>query len=288
LQHISTQLLQEGDVDALYRKILDAAMAIMRSDMASMQLLTPDQSNLRLLAWQGFDPAAVAFWEWVRVDGSSTCGVALRSGQRVMVPDVETCGFMAGTDDLETYRRAGIRAAQSTPLVSRTGRVLGMMSTHWREPHQPAERELRLLDLLVRQAADFIERAQAEGAVRQRTVQFEMLLNAAPLGVYLVDADFRIRQVNPTALAVFGDIPDLIGRDFDEVIHRLWSQAYADEIVCLFRHTLATGEPYMTPERSEERCDRGVTSITSGTSTASCSRMAATAWSAISGTSPPR
>jgi PAS domain S-box-containing protein len=259
LQHISTQLLQEGDVDALYRKILDAAMAIMRSDMASMQLLTPDQSNLRLLAWQGFDPAAVAFWEWVRVDGSSTCGVALRSGQRVMVPDVETCGFMAGTDDLETYRRAGIRAAQSTPLVSRTGRVLGMMSTHWREPHQPAERELRLLDLLVRQAADFIERAQAEGAVRQRTVQFEMLLNAAPLGVYLVDADFRIRQVNPTALAVFGDIPDLIGRDFDEVIHRLWSQAYADEIVRLFRHTLDTGEPYMAPERSEERRDRGVT-----------------------------
>ena len=63
----------------------------------------------------------------------------------------------------------------------------------------------------------------------------------------------------PPRCSVFGDIPDLIGRDFDEVIHRLWSQAYADEIVHLFRHTLDTGEPYMTPERIEERRDRGVT-----------------------------
>ena len=108
-------------------------------------------------------------------------------------------------------------------------------------------------------ARDITERKQAEETVRQRTVQFETLLNAAPLGVYLVDADFRMRQVNPTALSVFGDIPDLIGRDFDEVIHRLWSQASADDIVRLFRHTLATGEPYMTPEWSEERRDRGMT-----------------------------
>ena len=103
-------------------------------------------------------------------------------------------------------------------------------------------------------------RAQAgRRHVRQRTAQFETLLNEAPLGVYVVDADFRIRQVNPTALPVFGDIPDLIGRDFDEVIHLLWSQAPADEIVRRFRHTLDTGEPYITPEWSEERRDRGVT-----------------------------
>ena len=39
--------------------------------------------------------------------------------------------------------------------------------------------------------------------------QFETLLNQAPLGVYLVDADLRIAQVNPIALKVFGDIPNL-------------------------------------------------------------------------------
>ncbi|MGH2486122.1 MAG: PAS domain S-box protein, partial [Ktedonobacterales bacterium] len=35
-------------------------------------------------------------------------------------------------------------------------------STHWREPHQPSERDLRLLDVLVRHVADLIERKHAD------------------------------------------------------------------------------------------------------------------------------
>jgi signal transduction histidine kinase len=79
------------------------------------------------------------------------------------------------------------------------------------------------------------------------------------MGIYLVDADFRILQVNPMARPVFGDIPDLIGRDFDEAIHRLWTKQYADELVSIFRHTLETGIPYVTSERAECRVDRGIT-----------------------------
>ncbi len=63
-------------------------------------------------------------------------------------------------------------------------------------------------------------RRDSERALRHRSEQFETLLNQAPLGVYLVDADFRIREVNPIALPVFGEIPGgVIGRDFDEIMH---------------------------------------------------------------------
>jgi hypothetical protein len=86
-----------------------------------------------------------------------------------------------------------------------------------------------------------------------------MLLKEAPVGAYLVDADFRIAKVNQTALPVFGNIPNLIGRDFDEVIHILWPKEYADEVVHRFRHTLATGEPFITSELTKQRLDRGVT-----------------------------
>ena len=85
--------------------------------------------------------------------------------------------------------------------------------------------------------------------------QFYAHLDSAPLGIYLVDADFRIRYVNPAALPVFGDIPRLIGRDFDEVIHILWPKPYADEIAAIFRRTLDTDKPYITPERIEARGD---------------------------------
>lgn len=164
LQRISAELIDQEDVRALYEKIIDAAMAVMHSACASMQMLFPERGTggeLQLLAFRGFHPQAAAFWEWVRADSESTCGAALRSGERVVVTDVSRCDFMAGSADLETYLRTGIRAVQSTPLFSRSGKLVGMISTHWREPHSPSERDLRLLDILARQAADLIERRRA-------------------------------------------------------------------------------------------------------------------------------
>ena len=170
LQELSAQLIHESDAAALYQHIMDAAVAIMRSDFASMQMLHPERGHggeLRLLTFRGFNPEAAKFWEWVGAhsDGS-TCGAALRTGRRVIAHDVEECAFMAGTDDLATYRATGIRSCQSTPLLARDGRIVGMISTHWREPFHPSERQLGLLDVVARQAADFIERSQAINSLR--------------------------------------------------------------------------------------------------------------------------
>jgi PAS domain S-box-containing protein len=105
--------------------------------------------------------------------------------------------------------------------------------------------------------ADFTEHKRGEEERRHRGEQLETLINRAPLGVYLVDADFRIAQVNPVAIPVFGDIPGgVLGREFDEIIHLLWEKNYADEVVRIFRRTLKTGEPFVAPERTEYRIDR--------------------------------
>jgi PAS domain S-box-containing protein len=105
-------------------------------------------------------------------------------------------------------------------------------------------------------------RHQSAEAVRLRTAQFETLLNRAPLGVYLVDADFLIRQVNPIALPAFGDIPGgIVDRRFDEIIHILWEKQYADEIVSAFQNTLATGDSYVNHGRAEYRPDRDATEV---------------------------
>ena len=113
-------------------------------------------------------------------------------------------------------------------------------------------------DMLLVALHDITERKKAQEAVRQRTAQFQALLNEAPLGVYLIDGDFRIREVNPTALRVFADVPNLIGRDLDEVLHLLWTTELADELVRRFRRTLETGEPYAVAEGVEERSNAGV------------------------------
>jgi len=162
LQLLSAELIVGKNFERLYESILDAAVPIMRADFASMQMLYPERGELRLLAYRGFNPKAARFWEWVRPDSTSTCSIALTNRARFILPDVEQYAPFQGTADLKMYRDTGIRGMQSTPLVSRAGEVVGMISTHWRLPHQPLERELRLFDILARQAADLIERRRAE------------------------------------------------------------------------------------------------------------------------------
>ncbi len=166
LQDISTRLIQGGDLHALHEGILDAAIAIMGSDMASLQNLDEGQDALRMLAFRGCDPEFGKIFELNRRDAGTSCSVAWGIGRRVIVPDVENCDFITGTPSLEAHRRTGIRAVQSTPLISRSGSFLGMISTYWRQPHQPSDRDLHLFDILTRQVADLIEQKVAEEALR--------------------------------------------------------------------------------------------------------------------------
>ncbi len=182
LQETSTKLIREDRVEALYEQILDAAVAIMRSEFASIQMLYPERGpggELRLLGHRGFNPQAARFWEWVSVPSDTPWGIALRTGRRVIVPDVQTSDLMAGTEDRAACLQAGIHSVQSTPLVSRTGKLLGQISTYWRKPHQPTERDLRLLDVLARLAADLIERSQAEKALQNLNADLKHFSYAA-------------------------------------------------------------------------------------------------------------
>jgi PAS domain S-box-containing protein len=111
-------------------------------------------------------------------------------------------------------------------------------------------------ELLVR-AGTLLRSAELRRRAEEARAQFETLLNEAPLGVMLVDEDFRVAAVNPIALPLIGE-SELIGRDFDSVVRTAWSAADAEEITQRFRHTLQTGEPHVVPEFIARRKDRQV------------------------------
>jgi PAS domain S-box-containing protein len=244
LQEVSTELVHEDRVETLYDKIMEAAVRIMRSDFASMQMLYPERGaggELRLLAFRGFSPQAALFWEWVRADSESTCGAALRTGSRVIAADVEKCDLMAGTEDLATYLQTGIRAVQTTPLHSRGGGLVGMISTHWRQPHQPSERDLRLLDILARQAADLIERNKAEQALRESEDRFRRLADAVPTMIWVSDATKACTWFNKGWL-------DFTGRPMHELLGDGWARDVhpedLDRCLSVYRARFDAREPF--------------------------------------------
>ena len=259
LQSISAEMISQDNPLALYEKIVDAAASIMKSDFASMQLLYPERGEngeLKLLAFRGFDPQAARFWEWVRADSGCTCGEAMRTGKRAIAADVANCDFMAGTPDRDAYLEAGIAAAQSTPLFSRAGALLGMISTHWSEPHEPLERDLRLFDVLARQAADLLERKRAEEELLANEQRMRALVDALPVAAYTIDTEGNVTHYNEAAAEFAGRRAE-IGRDKWCVTHRLYHAdgTFMPHDECPMAVTLRTGKPVSGVEAIAERPD---------------------------------
>lgn len=106
---------------------------------------------------------------------------------------------------------------------------------------------------------DITDRRLREEALRRSRDTFLALIEDAPFGVYLIDADFRLAQVSAGAAAVFSNVRPLLGRDFAEVVRHIWPEPFATSVIAHFRRTLEQGEPYHSIETTEQRADTGGT-----------------------------
>lgn len=129
------------------------------------------------------------------------------------------------------------------PLESSTARLHEAIAA-FGEGRRPEERHLPIAELddvhqSAQQAAILLERAQQ--SLWHRNRQFEALLNSAPIGVCLVDSDFRIAAVNPAARSLMGPPTDPDDSDFKAVLRRIVG-GEAEHLTRCFEKTLASGE----------------------------------------------
>lgn len=99
------------------------------------------------------------------------------------------------------------------------------------------------------------EREQVQELLRRNHETFFTLIEHAPFGIYVVDADSRIRKVNAAARAVFAHVDPLLGRDLSEAVHVLWDEPFASEVIGRFRTTLRTGVSFSSPDSTHQRID---------------------------------
>jgi len=173
LRDLGLKLVTEESLTAIYEEILSAALKITGADAGTVQIYDNATKSLVLLVTHGFPRKMTDHFHHVDAHSHTACGIALRTGERTFVDFDDDVADEACRMHVE----AGYRSAQATPLLSRSGEPIGMLNTHWNESHHRlGDREVRYLDLLARQAADLIERKQAEESLRDSERHAQTLL----------------------------------------------------------------------------------------------------------------
>jgi PAS domain S-box-containing protein len=261
LHEISSQLWHTRDLHQALDEILAGAMELLGADMGAIRIWDSTRGALRIEAHRGFTCEYLDLFRQIPVESTPPCENVMRSGERMVIEDVEQDYRFAPFRPLA--RAAGYRALQSTRILSREGAPLGVLGTHFRSVHKPAEQDLSLLDLYVRQAADIIDRHKAEDALREseerlreRDAQLALAGRAALVGYYVYDVNKGTMQVSEGYAAINGlpegttetSISEWRARVHPEDLARaegFREQAFADrrkEDNAEYRIVLSTGE----------------------------------------------
>jgi PAS domain S-box-containing protein len=216
LHSLSTRLLSADDLRTALDDVLENAILTSGADFGNIQLYNRQIKALEIVAQRGFQQDFLDYFRTVQIDEGSACAQAMQSGERIIIEDVD---FDHGFEPhREVAAAAGFRAVQSTPLKSREGSILGMLSTHFRLPQRVSQRNQRLLDLYARHAADFIERLRSDEALRESEQRFARFMEHLPGLAWIKDLQGRYLYANDTAMRAFRCTREgLYGKTDDEV-----------------------------------------------------------------------
>ena len=142
LYEVTRDLRQVSRMGSLPAKVLDGALALAGADRGNVQILDPVTGSLKITEQRGFDAEFLDYFAVVD-DDRSACGRAARERTQIVIADVNNDATFASHREIAAA--SAFRAVQSTPLLDRTGRLLGVVSTHYPRPRRPSERDLEIM-----------------------------------------------------------------------------------------------------------------------------------------------
>jgi hypothetical protein len=225
LQAATGELASAESPEALVRLVLQHGIAMTGADLGCLQVLDPTTVALHLVAYRGFDDELAARFAVVE-DDRTVCARAAQRRAQVFVADV------ARDEQLVELGLAGGRprftALQSTPLTDFSGRVVGVLSTHWRRPAWSSAPDLRLLELYTDYAGDRLARLLGRSLEHTApdAVRDEVGPVARAMLLALLDPPDRPAPPDPSAPL---DLPGPVAR------------AYPDDKVATFADLMVTG-----------------------------------------------
>ena len=163
----SRHITREESLEDLLGEVLDAALEITGRERGVIRLVDDADESLVLFATRGFPASFADGMTHLPRESTAPSATCWRRAERVIIEDIAADPDFSRTPGGMRLMRHGVNAVQATPLVSRSGQVVGTLATHGMQAHSWTDRELRLLDMLSREAADYIERAKADTQLKE-------------------------------------------------------------------------------------------------------------------------
>ena len=164
LHQLTVRLSKSLELPALLHEVLAAVTDLHGTDLGLFRLYDRERDSLTTAASIGFAPDDLEGVGQIP-GGAEACGTAVARRASVLVEDIESDPLFAPCR--AAANRAGYRAVLSTPLLTRSGDIVGTIAVYFRQPHCPSERVLRQVELYARQAAEVIDNARLYGAIQE-------------------------------------------------------------------------------------------------------------------------
>lgn len=137
-------------------EFLHNAVKVSCADFGNIQWFEPGTRSLRIVAHQGFDSAFLNYFAQVTAEPGTACGKAMQSGSRVVVRDVKSDPIFCNEESGDVLLQSNVRSVQSTPLVTRAGSFVGVLSTHYRRAGGPSHHALERLDKIIAEYTELL------------------------------------------------------------------------------------------------------------------------------------
>lgn len=153
------RLDRSADVQSILFGLLEHGLDVCQSNFGNVQLMNWNTGHLQIKVQRGFQQEFLNFFECVKLSDCSACAQALRIREPIIIEDVMLDPQFARYRDI--LCRAGVRAVQSTPMLSTSGALVGIFSTHFPTSHRPTDSELLAVRAAAHWAANAIIRVRA-------------------------------------------------------------------------------------------------------------------------------
>ncbi len=151
-------ITEDLPVAQLLELVCRAVEQVMEGTMCSILLVSPDGKTLRHAAAPSLPAEFCAAINGAPVGPAvGSCGTAVYRAAPVIVTDIATDPLWAGWRDVALA--VGLRACWSTPLLSRTGTVIGAFAVYRRMPYTPSDADRSIVARLSASAAVAIQRS---------------------------------------------------------------------------------------------------------------------------------